>query len=101
MRATQISNAGLAAVLGMALSTTALAADEAIAVAQSADGAHVLLYTQSGPCTGQARLAQHVAPDGEKTPGCWVMSESMVLISFLDGERGNIPLTHLRRLARL
>lgn len=74
---------------------------QVMAFAQGGDGARVLLYTKAGPCVGQARLAEHVAPDGEKTPGCWVMSEGVVLVSFLDGERGNIPVAQLRRAEML
>jgi hypothetical protein len=74
---------------------------EVFAIAQSGDGAKVLLYAKSGPCVGTARLAEHVAPDGEKTPGCWVLTSSHVLVSFLDGDRGNIPVGHLKRVADL
>jgi hypothetical protein len=74
---------------------------QVVAFAQSGDGARVLLYTKAGPCVGQARFAEHIAPDGEKTPGCWVMGEGMVLVSFLDGERGNIPVAQLKRAETL
>lgn len=74
---------------------------QVVAFAQSGDGARVLLYTKTGPCVGQARFAEHIAPDGEKTPGCWVMTEGLVLVSFLDGERGNIPVAQLKRAETL
>jgi len=74
---------------------------QVVAFAQSGDGARVLLYTKAGPCVGQARFAEHIAPDGEKTPGCWVMNEGLVLVSFLDGERGNIPVAQLKRAETL
>lgn len=74
-------------------------ADKVFAMAQSSDGARVLLYSDAGPCVGAARLAEHVAPGGEKTPGCWVLFENVVMVSFLDGERGNIPVAHLRRVS--
>jgi hypothetical protein len=86
-----------ASLVGAALPLRA----EVFAIAQSADGAKVLLYAKSGPCVGQARFAEHVAPDGEKTPGCWVLASSHVLVSFLDGDRGNIPVGQLRRVADL
>lgn len=89
-------------VLAASLAGAALPARaEVFAVAQSEDGARVLLYAKAGPCVGQARLAEHVAPDGEKTPGCWVLTASHVLVSFLDGDRGNIPVGHLKRVADL
>lgn len=74
---------------------------EVMAFAQSSDGSRVLLYAKSGPCVGSARFAEHISPEGEKTPGCWVMLENTVLVSFLDGERGNIPVAHLKRAERL
>jgi hypothetical protein len=74
---------------------------QVVAFAQGGDGARVLLYLATGPCVGQARLAEHIAPGGEKTPGCWVMSDGLVLVSFLDGERGNIPLAQLKRAETL
>jgi hypothetical protein len=74
---------------------------EVFAVAQSSDGAKVLLYSVPGPCVGSALLAEHVSAEGEKTPGCWVLTSSHVLVSFLDGERGNIPVGHLKRVADL
>jgi hypothetical protein len=74
---------------------------QVVAFAQSGDGARVLLYTKAGPCVGSARYAEHVSPEGEKTPGCWVMTENLVLVSFLDGERGNIPVAHLKKAEML
>ena len=71
------------------------------AVAQSRDGARVLLHTGAGPCVGAARLAEHVSAEGEKTPGCWLMMQGTILVSFLDGERGDIPVAHLKRVADL
>ncbi|MBL8323885.1 MAG: hypothetical protein JNJ89_02895 [Rubrivivax sp.] len=86
-----------ASLVGAALPLRA----EVFAIALSSDGAKVMLYAKSGPCVGQARLAEHVAPDGEKTPGCWVLTSSHVLVSFLDGDRGNIPVAQLKRVADL
>ena len=74
---------------------------EVFAIAQSSDGAKVLLYAKAGPCLGAARLAEHISAEGEKTPGCWVLTPSHVLVSFLDGDRGNIPVAQLKRLEEL
>jgi hypothetical protein len=70
---------------------------EVLAFAKSGDGARVLLHDKVGPCVGGARLAEHISAEGEKTPGCWVLLEATVMVSFLDGERGNIPVAHLKR----
>jgi hypothetical protein len=72
-------------------------ADTVFAFAQSSDGARVLLYAKPGPCVGNARFAEYIAPDGGKTPGCWLLTQNTVLVSFLDGERGDIPVAHLKR----
>jgi hypothetical protein len=90
------------AVLAASLACAALPIRaEVFAFAQAADGARVLLYARPGPCVGQARFAEHIAADGEKTPGCWVLTTTFVLVSFLDGERGNIPVDRLKRVADL
>jgi hypothetical protein len=87
----------VAAFAGAAFSAQA----EIFAVASSSDGARVVLYGHEGPCLGNARLAEHIAPDGEKTPGCWVVTATHVLVSFLDGDRGNIPLSMVKRVVDL
>jgi hypothetical protein len=95
----QIVRTGLLAVSLLGAVWPARAQSEVFAVAQSGDGAKVLLYAKTGLCVGQARLAEHVALSGAKTPGCWLVTESHVLISFLDGERGNIPVGDLKKVA--
>ena len=94
-------------MLAAALAATLLAAvplaqaepplEKVLALAQSSDGARVLLYTHAGPCVGAARFAEHVSPDGDKTPGCWLVNRGVVMVSFLDGERGDIPVAKLKR----
>lgn len=75
---------------------------KAVGVVTSGDGAKVVLYDGSGLCVRAARYAEHVPPKGEKTPGCWVATNGgWVLVSFLDGERGNIPTAHLKRVLDL
>jgi hypothetical protein len=91
------------AFAALAVATAALSAHaaEVFAVASSSDGARVVLYASEGPCLGNARLAEHFGPDGEKTPGCWVLTATHVLVSFLDGDRGNIPLAAVKRVVDL
>lgn len=69
-----------------------------VAVAVSSDGARIELHDQAGPCVGAARMAEHVAANGHKTAGCWLLDQQSVKISFLDGERGDIPLAHLKQV---
>ena len=74
------------------------ATQQPFAFAESGDGSRVLLYPHAGPCVGSARLAEHVTAAGERTPGCWIFLDTgVVLVSFLDGERGNIPVAKLKR----
>ena len=67
-----------------------------LAVAVSPDGARVVLHDEAGPCVGEAKLAEHIAPNGDKVQGCWLGAPGIVNVSFLDGERGSIPVAHLR-----
>lgn len=72
-----------------------------LALAEATDGALVLLYTHRGPCVGRAHFAEHVAPSGERTPGCWILVRQdgveTVLLSFLDGERGDVAAERLKK----
>ncbi len=84
-------------VLGLCSLVTFAAQGKVLAVVQSADGAHIVLHGEAGPCVGAARLAEHIASDGSKVPGCWLAAFGNVMVSFLDGERGTIPVAHLKR----
>lgn len=57
----------------------------------------VTLRTDAGPCVGRARLATFVVvgSDDPPVPGCWVLDGDQVSVSWLDGERGNIPVGRL------
>ena len=85
----------------LCLAATGLAQAQAVAFAQSGDGSRIVLHDSSGPCMGQARLAEHITTNGQRTPGCWLKTSEKVLISFFDGERGDVPISHLKRLAEL
>lgn len=96
--------AGLVAGLTVAMCARPASATEpadrtVVAVASGGDGSRVLLYAQAGPCIRGALLAEHVTREGEVTPGCWIVMRAVVLVSFLDGERGNIPVSALKRPA--
>jgi hypothetical protein len=68
-----------------------------LAVAESADGARIALHDGPGPCVGAARLAEHIASNGDKVQGCWLATATNITVSFLDGERGLIPVTDLKK----
>ena len=70
-----------------------------IAFAQSADGARIVLHDQAGPCAGSAKLAEYIPLKGNVVIGCWLALPSNVTVSFLDGERGTVPLGDLKKLA--
>lgn len=86
---------------GAALLAALPAQAQVFAVATSGDGARVVLHDKSGPCVGSARLAEHIAPNGDRVPGCWLLANDIVKVSFLDGERGNIPVAHLKKAQSL
>lgn len=101
-RSNRPSRMTLAATLAaLCAGLTPLAQAQVLAFAQSGDGASIVLHERAGPCTGKARLAEHITAAGERTSGCWLKTSEKVLISFFDGERGDIPLNHLRRLAEI
>ena len=78
------------------------AAAETIAVATSSAGASITLTTERGPCVGEARVAIWRSPDAQvSVPGCWVIAGKVVAVSFLDGDRGIIPLADFRKPASL
>lgn len=67
-----------------------------IGAASDPGGARVVLMPSAGPCTGQARQALHVTADGQRTPGCWIMTPSAVHVAWFDGEMGMIPVADIR-----
>lgn len=74
----------------------------AFAVATATDGATVTLHDGPGQCVGAARHAVWASADRARSvPGCWILHGDAVLVSFLDGERGDIAVGHLRRVATL
>lgn len=76
----------------------ALAAAEPFATASSADGSTVTLHTDAGPCVNGALHAIWSSPDAKSTvPGCWVIRGGTVVVSWLDGDRGQIPADRLKR----
>jgi len=86
-------------VVAVSLALAAVSADaKVLAFAQSGDGARIVLYDDAGPCVRSAKLAEHISLNGDRVQGCWLTSSGNVLVSFLDGERGTIPLAHLRPL---
>lgn len=61
------------------------------------EGAFVTLHDEAGPCEDSARLA--VYQQGKKTiRGCWVAVPGGIMVSFLDGQRGDIPAAHFRKV---
>ena len=90
----------LAAMAALAV-VLAPAQAQVLAFAQSGDGAQIVLHERSGPCVGQARLAEHISAGGARVSGCWLKTSEKVLISFFDGERGDIPLAHLKAPAEI
>lgn len=62
------------------------------------DRSIITLRTDKGPCLGDALLAVWQPEDASRTvPGCWVLfvrdddGAEFIMVSFLDGERADIP----------
>lgn len=75
-----------------------------LAHARGADGSTVTLHMGRGECAGAARVAIWRPAPGRDVPavrGCWVLAQdgSAVFVSFLDGERGDIPVGSLVKSA--
>ena len=70
------------------------------ATVTAGDGASITLHLGSGPCVGDALAAIWRPPAGDQRApvlGCWVLASGgeTVLVSFLDGDRGDIPVGRL------
>jgi hypothetical protein len=71
---------------------------ETLAVATGGDGSSIIFTDERGPCIGDARLAWYVSPDARsKVPGCYVLSPQGVAVSWLDGDRGDVPMQALKK----
>jgi hypothetical protein len=94
----------------LALALAALAAAPTVYAADVAEvkagGATITLTDEAGPCVKTARLARFTGPsEPVPVPGCWIgwvdeSGQPFVIVSFLDGERANIPAQALRSLLR-
>jgi hypothetical protein len=89
-------------ILAACLALAALSADaKVIAIAQSGDGARIVLHDEAGPCVGSAKLAEYVPLSGAIVQGCWLAVPGSVTVSFLDGERGKVPLENMTKPTEL
>lgn len=96
LRAGFVAGLVAAGVLAMCMAPPAHAAP--FATVTASDGATVTLRTDRGPCLGDALLAVWQSADGQRqVPGCWVLADggTVVLVSWLDGDRGNLPVSRL------
>jgi hypothetical protein len=66
-----------------------------------ATGARVVLHGGPGPCVGEAKLAVWTRPGAPPVLGCWIVAGVGVWVSFLDGERADIPAGRLVRVESL
>jgi hypothetical protein len=89
-------------ILAASLALAALSAEaKVIAIAQSGDGARIVLHDEPGPCVGAAKMAEYVPRDGAVVRGCWLAIPGNVTVAFLDGERGTVPIDHLKKPTEL
>lgn len=86
-----------AIALAAALAAASLAAHaEVIAEAPLDGGASVVFHDAPGPCMGEAKLVEHIAADGKRTPGCYVLRGDRLACVFLDGDIGAVPIAALK-----
>jgi hypothetical protein len=69
---------------------------EVIAEAPLDGGAAVLFHDTAGPRMGEAKLVEHIAADGTRTPGCYVLRGDKLACVFLDGDIGAVPVAALK-----
>lgn len=76
---------------------------EPVAVVTAQSGASITLTDERGPCVAEARLAIWRSPDGAaRVDGCYlIVPPAGVIVSFLDGERADIPIASLKKPTNL
>lgn len=81
----------------MLLLAPMLACADVVGVIAVPSGQTLLLHDTPGPCVGTARLAEYVEKDGTKVAGCWKPVGPLGMVSFLDGDRLDFPLSVVRK----
>lgn len=71
-------------------------AGEAVLVAGD-HKAQVRLYSETGPCTHGAQLAEFVEQGKEPIKGCWRLVGAHVRVAFLDGDGLSISVAHFQK----
>ena len=84
-----------AAVLLLACAAAHAALPEMTADAPG--GGRVDLYTEAGPCMGDARRAEYVPANGPAVPGCWVLIGTVVGVVYFDADTGQIPVAAFKK----
>jgi hypothetical protein len=82
----------------VALFASSVASAAPIAVADGSAGSSITFYDEAGPCVGSAKLAVWSSGDAKtRIPGCWVAGSGTVFVSFLDGDRSDVPVGALKK----
>ncbi len=55
------------------------------------------VHDERGPCAGNAKRADFVAANGERTSGCWVVRGTVLAVVFLDGDIAQVPVLFLQK----
>ncbi len=83
-----------------ALALLALAAAPVMAqpILMAGDGSvRLVLHDDARMCLGDAKYAEFQEPGKPSVGGCWKISGMSVVVSFLDGDTGNIPVTAFQK----
>jgi len=92
----------LFAIIASAMPFLASASDlKPLLVAEDAIGSKVVLYSDTGPCEGNAKLAHYSNKDTVKpSTGCYVIENSLrglvVRINWFDGDNGEISVSQFK-----
>jgi hypothetical protein len=87
-------NHRLAAFACLAILTVTAQADVVGTV--KAEGGRIDLHNEPGICVADALRASYVPSRGEPVGGCWVTSNGVVLVVFLDGDIARIPVLAIK-----
>lgn len=82
----------------VAFMATTVAFSAPLAVVDGPAGSSITLYEEAGPCVQGAKLAVWSSGDAKtRIQGCWVIGGGSVFVSFLDGDRSDIPVALLKK----
>jgi hypothetical protein len=69
-----------------------------VGTVDSGEGSRMDFHDGPGElCKAPARMAVYTDAKGEAVVGCWVLRAGAVRVNWLDGDRDNVPVGHIKR----